>query len=236
MERFYGSTNSKCKRHVAIQRPREKFLTLGPSHLAMEELLAILLRTGVKGSPPYHWLVILLQSFDDGVYGLNRMTVENLVKIKGIGTDKAVTLCAALEMGRRLGELKIKETYQDFSQPFVIAQYVMERLRHEDVEHVWAAMLTSRNKLIQLEHISNGGLVSSLVEQRAVFKKAIACNAAAIILIHNHPSGDSRPSDEDIRLTKLFVSAGQFMGIPVLDHIVIGDNEFTSLSEIGKLS
>lgn len=104
------------------------------------------------------------------------------------------------------------------------------------MEHVWAAMLTSRNKLIQLEHISNGGLVSSLVEQRAVFKKAIACNAAAIILIHNHPSGDSRPSDEDIRLTKMFVSAGQFMGIPVLDHIVIGDNEFTSLSEIGKLS
>ena len=174
--------------------------------------------------------------FDDGIYGLNRMTVEELVKIKGIGTDKAVTLCAALEMGRRLGELKIKETYEDFSQPFVIAQYVMERLRHEEVEHVWAAMLTSRNKLIQLEHISNGGLVSSLVEQRAVFKKAIACNAAAIILIHNHPSGDSRPSDEDIRLTKLFVSAGQFMGIPVLDHIVIGDNEFTSLSEIGKLS
>mgnify|MGYP002721393591 FL=1 len=157
-------------------------------------------------------------------------------RIKGIGTDKAVTLCAALEMGRRLGELKIKETYEDFSQPFVIAQYVMERLRHEEVEHVWAAMLTSRNKLIQLEHISNGGLVSSLVEQRAVFKKAISCNAAAIILIHNHPSGDSRPSDEDIRLTKLFVSAGQFMGIPVLDHIIIGDNEFTSLSEIGKLS
>ncbi len=211
---------------LPFQRPREKFLALGPSHMAMEELLAILLRTGVKGQSAISLASDIVQSYDDGAYGLNRMTVE----------DKAVTLCAALEMGRRLGELKIKETYEDFSQPFVIAQYVMERLRHEDVEHVWAAMLTSRNKLIQLEHISNGGLVSSLVEQRAVFKKAIACNAAAIILIHNHPSGDSRPSDEDIRLTKLFVSAGQFMGIPVLDHIIIGDNEFTSLSEIGKLS
>jgi len=199
---------------LPFQRPREKFLALGPSHMAMEELLAILLRTGVKGQSAISLASDILQSFDDGVYGLNRMTVDNLIKIKGIGRDKAVTLCAALEMGRRLGELKIKETYEDFSQPFVIAQY----------------------KLIQLEHISNGGLVSSLVEQRAVFKKAIACNAAAIILIHNHPSGDSRPSDEDIRLTKMFVSAGQFMGIPVLDHIVIGDNEFTSLSEIGKLS
>ena len=195
---------------LPFQRPREKFLALGPSHMAMEELLAILLRTGVKGQSAISLASDIVQSYDDGVYGLNRMTVEELIKIK--------------------------ETYEDFSQPFVIAQYVMERLRHEEVEHVWAAMLTSRNKLIQLEHISNGGLVSSLVEQRAVFKKAIACNAAAIILIHNHPSGDSRPSDEDIRLTKLFVSAGQFMGIPVLDHIIIGDNEFTSLSEIGKLS
>ena len=195
---------------LPFQRPREKFLALGPSHMAMEELLAILLRTGVKGQSAISLASDIVQSYDDGAYGLNRMTVEELIKIKA--------------------------TYEDFSQPFVIAQYVMERLRHEEVEHVWAAMLTSRNKLIQLEHISNGGLVSSLVEQRAVFKKAIACNAAAIILIHNHPSGDSRPSDEDIRLTKLFVSAGQFMGIPVLDHIIIGDNEFTSLSEIGKLS
>ena len=164
------------------------------------------------------------------------MTVYDLVKIKGVGIDKAVTICAAVELGRRLGELKITSTYEDFSQPYVIAQYVMERLRHETEEHVLAAMLTSRNKLIHIETISNGGLTSSLVEQRAVFRKAIACNAAAIILIHNHPSGDSRPSDDDIRVTKLFVSAGQFMGIPVLDHIVIGDGEFTSLSEIGKLS
>lgn len=221
---------------LPFQRPREKFLTLGPSHMDVEELLAILLRSGVKGQSALTLAHDIVESFDDGIYGLNRMTVKNLMKIKGIGADKAVTICAAVELGRRLGELKIKATYEDFSQPFVIAQYVMERLRHEEEEHVWAAMLTSRNKLIQLERISNGGLASSLVEQRTVFRKAIACNAAAIILIHNHPSGDSRPSDDDIRLTKLFISAGQFMGIPVLDHIVIGDNEFTSLSEIGKLS
>lgn len=221
---------------LPFQRPREKFLALGPSHMAMEELLAILLRTGVKGQSAVSLAHDIVKSFDDGIYGLNRMNVDKLMKIKGIGADKAVTICAALELGRRLGELKIKETYEDFSQPFAIAQYVMERLRHEEEEHVWAAMLTSRNKLIHIEHISNGGLTSSLVEQRSVFRKAIACNAAAIILIHNHPSGDSRPSDDDIRLTRLFVSAGQFMGIPILDHIVIGDNEFTSLSEIGKLN
>lgn len=236
MERFYGSTNSKCKRYATIPAPARKISRLRPFTYGNGGVVGYFIAYRGKGQSAISLASDIVQSFDDGVYGLNRMTVDNLTKIKGIGRDKAVTLCAALEMGRRLGELKIKETYEDFSQPFVIAQYVMERLRHEDVEHVWAAMLTSRNKLIQLEHISNGGLVSSLVEQRAVFKKAIACNAAAIILIHNHPSGDSRPSDEDIRLTKMFVSAGQFMGIPVLDHIVIGDNEFTSLSEIGKLS
>lgn len=221
---------------LPFQRPREKFLVAGPECMAVEELLAILLRTGLKGQSAIDLAKTIIDSFPDGVYGLNRMTVGNLIKIKGIGRDKAVTLCAAIELGRRLGELKIKSTYEDFSQPYVIAQYVMERLRHETEEHVWAAMLTSRNTLIQMETISKGGLAASLVEQRAVFRKAIACNAAAIILIHNHPSGDSRPSDEDIKLTKLFVSAGQFMGIPVLDHIVIGDGEFTSLSEIGKLN
>ena len=96
---------------LPFQRPREKFLALGPSHMAMEELLAILLRTGVKGQSAISLASDIVQSFDDGVYGLNRMTVDNLTKIKGIGRDKAVTLCAALEMGRRLGELKIKETY-----------------------------------------------------------------------------------------------------------------------------
>ena len=92
---------------LPFQRPREKFLALGPSHMAMEELLAILLRTGVKGQSAISLASDIVQSFDDGVYGLNRMTVDNLTKIKGIGRDKAVTLCAALEMGRRLGELKM---------------------------------------------------------------------------------------------------------------------------------
>lgn len=221
---------------LPFQRPREKFLALGPERMAMEELLAILLRTGLKGQSAIDLGKDIIDSLPDGAYGLNCITVDELVQIKGIGRDKAVTICAAIELGRRLGELKVKSTYADFSQPYVVAQYVMERLRHEREEHVWVAMLTSRNTLIQMEPISKGGIAASLVEQRTVFRKAIACNAAAMILIHNHPSGDSRPSDDDIRLTKLFVSAGQFMGIPVLDHIVIGDGEFTSLSEIGKLS
>lgn len=221
---------------LPFQRPREKFLEVGSERMAMEELLAILLRTGLKGQSAIDLGKDIIESLPDGVYGLNSITVEDLRKIKGIGRDKAITICAAIELGRRLGELRVKSTYADFSQPYVVAQYVMERLRHEREEHVWVAMLTSRNTLIQMEPISKGGIAASLVEQRTVFRKAIACNAAAMILIHNHPSGDSRPSDDDIQLTKLFVRAGQFMGIPVLDHIVIGDGEFTSLSEIGKLS
>lgn len=149
---------------LPFQRPREKFVALGPKQMAMEELLAILLRTGLKGQSSIDLAHTIIDSFTDGIYGLNHMTVDDLVKIKGVGIDKAVTICAAVELGRRLGELKITSTYEDFSQPYVIAQYVMERLRHETEEHVLAAMLTSRNKLIHIETISNGGLTSSLVE------------------------------------------------------------------------
>ena len=121
---------------LPFQRPREKFVALGAKQMAMEELLAILLRTGLKGQSSIDLAHTIIDSFTDGIYGLNHMTVDDLVKIKGVGIDKAVTICAAVELGRRLGELKITSTYEDFSQPYFIAQYVMERLRHETEEHV----------------------------------------------------------------------------------------------------
>lgn len=217
------------------QRPREKFVSVGAEHMAMEELIAILLRTGYKGTSALSLAKQVIQFFPDGVYGLNHMTVKELESIKGIGTDKAIALCAAVELGRRLGQLKVKQDYEDFSNPEAVAKYVMERLRHKTEEHVWVALLNAKNKLIKVEEISSGGLTSSYAEQRSVFRRAIACNAAAIILIHNHPSGDSKASPEDIRMTKLFCEAGQVMGIPVLDHVIIGDQEFTSLCSEGLL-
>lgn len=211
--------------------PREKFVNLGAAGLSTVELIAILLRTGRKGCSVLEMAREVLDSVVDGAYGLNDVTVERLQQVKGIGRDKAVTICAAVELGRRLGQMRVKHLYEDFSHPKAVATYVMERLRHEREEHFCAAFLNCKNKLIRLATISIGGLTGSLAEQRSVFRRALEANAASLILIHNHPSGDASPSDEDVRITKIFKEAGDVMGIPVLDHIVIGDGIYVSLCE-----
>ncbi|WP_277612550.1 RadC family protein [Veillonella intestinalis] len=213
------------------QQPREKFLKMGPHNVSIEELLAILLRTGRRGTSVLELAKEVLNTVQHGAYGLNEITVEGLQTIKGIGCDKAVTVCAAIELGRRLGQLKVKQTYEDFSNPKAVAMYVMERLRYEKEEHVCAAFLNCKNKLITLATISIGGLTGSLAEQRTVFRQALQANAASLILIHNHPSGEATPSADDVAITKVFIEAGLVMGIPVLDHIIIGDGIYTSLCE-----
>lgn len=215
----------------ASERPREKFLSLGAKALTTEEILAILLRTGRKGQSVLALARQVISELHDGAYGLNSITPRELQKIKGIGADKAVTVCAAIELGRRLRALSVKRTYRDFSSPQAVASYMMERLRYEPQEHFMAAFLTIKNRLITVASISSGGINSSQAEQRLVFRKAVEANAASIILIHNHPSGDSYPSPEDIKVTKVFMAAGKVMGIPVLDHVVIGDGVYTSLHE-----
>lgn len=219
----------------SFQRPRERFLEYGAAALSTEELLAILLRTGCKGTSVLELSEQVIENLHDGAYGLNTITPTSLQKIKGIGADKAVTVCAAIELGRRLSQMAVKKKYADFSSPKAVAQYVMERLRYEMEEHFVAAYLNIKNKLIALETISIGGLTSSLAEQRSVFRKAVEYNAGAIILIHNHPSGDPLFSPEDVRVTRIFMDAGEIMGIPVLDHVVIGDGNYISLTEEGLL-
>ncbi len=214
-------------------RPRERFIAHGAESLQTEELLAILLRTGRRGASVIEVAKEVLEKVSYGAYGLNTITVERLKEVKGIGEDKAVTVCAAIELGRRLSQLKVKHTYPDFSSPQAVAMYVMERLRYLREEQFWLALLTTKNKLIRLEQVSSGGLTSSAAEQRTIFRKAIEGNAAALVLIHNHPSGVSEPSTEDIVVTKILMEAGRIMGIPILDHVIVGDGEFTSLMEMG---
>lgn len=220
----------------AYERPREKCRKLGAQSLEFAELLAILLRTGTKGASALDLAHIVLEHCHKGAYGLNSMTLEELMTIKGIGEDKAITICAAIEMGRRLGQMKVKQTYEDFSRSSAVAEYMMERLRHEREEQVCLALLDNRNHLISVERVSLGTMNMSLADQRTVFRVAIDHNAASIILIHNHPSGHSDPSPADVTMTQRFVEAGRIMGIPVLDHIIIGDGEYTSLCEEGYIS
>ena len=217
------------------QMPREKFIALGAEALELEELLAILLRTGRKGATVLEVAHDVVKRMEGLVGGLNNVTVDTLREIDGIGQDKAVTICAAIELGRRLGQMKVKQDWADFSTPEAAANYMMERLRHKREEHFYVLLLTVKNKLIKPVLISKGGLTSSTAEQRAVFRQAIDANAAAMILMHNHPSGDPTESSDDVRVTKIFARAGEVMGIPVLDHIIIGDGTYVSLLEKGIL-
>lgn len=227
--------NCSIKDLQPYQRPREKCALLGAEHLEIEELVAILLRTGCKGESALALSRRLIEYFPNGLYELQHISVRELQEIKGIGQDKAVTLCAAIELGKRLREMRILQECIDFSDPAVVAQYVMERLRHQRVEQMWVAFLTCRNQLIRMEMVAQGALSSCVVEQREVFRKALVCNAGHLILIHNHPSGASSPSRRDVEMTRQFIRAGEVMGIDVLDHVIIGDGEYTSLVEGGYI-
>lgn len=215
------------------EKPREKFLQKGAQALTMTELLAILLRTGYLGKSVVELAQDVVNSLIGGSGDLASITPEKLMQIKGIGPDKAVTLCAAVELSKRLQEYRAKETFADFSQPKAVASYMMPRVRALKEEHVYAAFLDVKNGLIKLEVISKGGLQTSLLEQRIVFRKGIESNAASFILVHNHPSGHAEVSAEDVAVTRTFLKAGSIMGIPLLDHIVIGDGTYTSLREAG---
>lgn len=219
---------------ACCEKPREKFLQQGAQAVTDQDLLAILLRTGVKGRSVLDVSRSLLQSLPgENLYYLSEASVADLCAIRG--ADKAVTICAAVELGRRISRQRAKQNAPDFSTPQAIAEYVMEDLRFLPQEQFCAVYLSTKNQLIAVRTLTIGTLNASLAKSREVFRLAIQYNAAAVVLVHNHPSGDPSPSSDDIAVTQQIVRAGQIMEIPVLDHIIIGDGIFTSLCELGYI-
>lgn len=217
------------------ERPREKLLLLGADALTDAELLAILLRTGSRQESVLKLAQRLLIMYkEQGLDALARLEPRQFARIKGIGLVKAVTITAALELGRRLAERPHKEKIT-IKSPKDAADYVMVRLRDEMREHFLAMLLDTRHHVLALPVISVGNLNASVVHPREVFKQAILASAASVILLHNHPSGDPEPSREDIKVTANMMQAGQIIGIPVLDHIIIGDNRYISMKETGLI-
>jgi DNA repair protein RadC len=215
------------------ERPRERLAKNGAEALANAELLAILLRTGSAKESALGLANRLLSQFG-GLPGIAQATVEQLSAISGLGLAKAAQLKAAFELGKRLA------VYNEDSRPMVTspaeaAGLVMEVLRHEQKEHFIALLLDTRNRVIAQETISVGSLQANIVHPREVFKAAISRSAAALIVLHNHPSGDPAPSEEDRAITSRLVEAGALIGIPLLDHIIIGAGRFVSLKEQGWL-
>jgi len=231
------TTNPRIKDMAAQDRPRERLVLAGADALSNAELIAILLRTGLKGYSAIHIAQQLLAKFGT-LDGLARAPLEELRQVKGVGRDKAVTLKAAFTLARKMAaEMRAEAPLLDT--PERIADLLREESRPQDVEQFRVVLLNTRRRLIGLETISQGTLDTLLVHPREVFKRAIAANASAVVLVHNHPSGDPTPSEADIKVTRDLIRAGQLLKIEVLDHVIIGrstverQKDYVSLRELG---
>ena len=166
---------------------------------------------------------------------LSQATVEEIAKIKGVDENTARRIRAAIELGKRVSRLS-RPRRRFIHKPSDVADLLMEEMCHLDREHFKVIFLTAKNEVLGIETVSIGGLSSAQAHPRETFKAAIRCSAAASMAVHNHPSGDSTPSADDVLLTKRLKQAGDLLGIELLDHIIIGDNEYTSLKELGLLA
>lgn len=216
------------------ERPYEKCERFGAEHLTDAELLAILLRTGTKGENSLELSKkILYQSCEKrGLISIHNWSMEQLMKIKGIGKVKAIQILCLSELAKRLTK-ETAEKQLDFNTPSTIAQYYMEDLRHKRQEHMKLLLLNTKSRLISEKDISVGTVNAAIISPREIFIEALQKSAVYIILLHNHPSGDPTPSIEDVQLTIQIKEAGELIGVELLDHIIIGDNCYTSLKEKG---
>ena len=216
-----------------LERPREKLLALGPEALGNAELIAILLRTGTTKDSALRLAERLLVKYG-GVGGLGGLSPQEISGIKGIGAAKAVAVAAAVELGKRMSYLSgadkiVIRSSQD------VADLLMPRLRYETKENFIVVLLSTKNHVLATPTVSVGSLNASVVHPRELFREAIIYSAAAVILAHNHPSGDPSPSREDIVITKTMTEAGRILDISVIDHVIIGDGKYVSLKEKGIL-
>jgi DNA repair protein RadC len=213
-------------------RPRERLIQGGPRGLRDAELLAILLRVGIKGENAVRMAERLLAQLG-GLPGLHRASHADLCTEKGVGKAKAAQLMAALELGRRI-VLSTPDDRPSISSPADAANLLMYQMAALDQEYLYVILLDTRNRLIgQPREVYHGSLNTSLIRVGEIFREAVKVNAAGLIVAHNHPSGDPSPSPEDVAVTRALVEAGKLLDIDVLDHLVIGRHRFVSLKERG---
>lgn len=215
------------------ERPREKMFKYGADKVSNAELLAILLRTGTKKVSAVKLAEQVLAKAKS-LRDLPLLTVEELMEIKGVGQVKGIQIKAALELGKRIAS-SFREEKQSITSPKDVADIMMEQMRFYQKEYFKVVLLNTKNMIISSEIVSIGSLNSSIVHPREIFSLAIKKNSAAVILVHNHPSGDPTPSREDVEVTKRLVEAGSIIGIEVLDHLIIGEGKYYSFREGGLL-
>ncbi len=215
------------------ERPRERMQQYGPEALSTAELLAIVLRVGSRGESAVRLAERLLSEFG-GLAGMARARLPQLSGLRGMGLAKAAQVKAAFELGKRLAT-SVEGPRAVVREASDAAALVMEELRHRDQECLAAIFLDARNQVLRVRVLMVGTLMGSPAHPREVFREALAQGCASVILCHNHPSGDPTPSKDDVTLTGRMVKAGEVMGIPVLDHLIIGGGRYVSLKEAGRM-
>lgn len=213
------------------ERPRERLIYAGARALANAELLAIILRTGIGGENVLRLSERLLSHFG-GLLGLGQASISELCQVKGIGPAKAAEMKAALELGRRLLIASPEERPQ-VTTPADAANLLMSEMMFLEQEHLRLVLLDTRNRVLKTPTIYIGNINTSVIRVGELFRAAIKENAAAFIMVHNHPSGDPSPSTQDVSVTRQVVTAGKLLNIELLDHIVIGRQKWVSLKERG---
>lgn len=212
------------------ERPREKLISLGSSVVSNAELLAILIGTGTKDRSALDLAVALLAAEEDGLGNLAGSTPEEICRISGMGIAKACRIIAAFELGRRLATRPLPGKVL-ITSPESIADLFMEEMRYYRKEFFQVLLLNSKGEIISIEKSSIGDLSSTIVHPREIFSGAVRRSAAAVVFVHNHPSGNPEPSSEDQEVTLRLIEAGKILGIRVLDHIIIGDGIYVSFRQ-----
>lgn len=216
------------------ERPREKLINQGVNSLSTSELLAIILRTGTSNCSAIQLGQRILESCVNSLYELENMTLEELCKIDGIGSSKACQIISSIELGKRIQRSNFKSR-KSINSPDSIFQFFRYEIGYSRVEKFVAVFLNIKNEIIHWEVVSVGTLNASIVHPREVYNRAIKWSSAGIIVLHNHPSGNAAPSKEDLSITARLVEAGKIIGIPLIDHIIIGNEKYYSFKENNQL-
>ncbi|WP_308600550.1 DNA repair protein RadC [uncultured Dysgonomonas sp.] len=229
------NTKLNIKDWAEEDRPREKMLLKGVSALSDAELLGILIGSGNKSETAVELSQRILHSVSNNLNTLGKLEIKDLIKdFKGIGEAKAITIVAALELGKRrkLSEALVSPQITSSKDVYDIFHPILADLKHEEV---WVLFLNRANKVVKNIQISKGGLTATVVDIRLIMKEGIQSLASAMVLCHNHPSGSTQPSDDDDQITKRLKEAGYIMDIRLLDHIIVCDNSYYSYMDTGRL-
>lgn len=222
----------KIKEIPINDRPVERLINKGSEALSNDELLAILLRTGTKEMSAKDLGTLILNKV--GIGELRNITYEQLISIKGVGSKKAGTIMAAIELSKRMNQ-KVVNLRGEFNDPLKLYNHYREILKDKNQEHFYVVYLDIRNKIIKDKLLFIGTANYSTVHPRDIFKEAYLNGAISIVVIHNHPSGEVLPSKNDLETTKQLVAVGNLLGIKVMDHIIIGENKYYSFCENGDI-